>query len=406
MLYPAKDAKDFSNALKRQEGGLYASYNVKLLQNPEKKDIYNGLRWLLGKVTDKDMVVLFLSGHGQKEENSDYYYLTKESNPRNLKDTAVSYFYIKETISKIPGKTLVFVDTTHEASKVKIKPVTSSDEITLNTPDSEYKNIIYDTLIDNKTKEAINKFYSTENGVIVFASNTGMQIAEENPKLGNGVFAKALIEGLDGAANITRDGVITINHLGLYLSERVKKLTGNKQTPVITKPEIISDFPIAMKVGGTDHEENETSYSYLYEVNNWVLSLSPTVKSLHEISGKIDERKKEEGFLNEVNIYTDCDSYLISLNQLSNSPGLDQKSRVSGNPSIRFHMNSGNYELNYLGMQHGVQSFKLDSNTWDALKNAKWAKLSYIGEDEILVEIKFEMINLPLLMRAIDSSCK
>ncbi len=406
LLYPAKDAKDFSNALKRQEGGLYASYYVRLLQNPEKKDIYNGLRWLLGEVTDKDMAVLYLSGHGQMEESNDYYFLTKESNPRNLKDTAVSYFYIKEIISKISGKTLLFVDTTHEVSKVITKSAASSDEIFLNTPDSDYPNMNYNTINDNQTKEAVNKFNSAENGVIVFASSTGKQLTEENPKLGNSAFAKALIEGLDGAANITIDGAITINHLDLYLSERVKKLTGNKQTPVTTKPEVISDFPIAMKVVGTDHEGNESSYNYSYEVNNWVLSLRPTVKSWHEISGKINERKKNEGFLNEINIYTDCDRYLISLNQLFNSPGLDKKSRASGKPSIRFHMNSGKYKLNYLGMQHGVQTFNLDSSTWDALKNAKWAKLSFVGEDEIPVEIKFEMINLPLLMRAIDSSCK
>ncbi len=39
---------------------------------------------------------------------------------------------------------------------------------------------------------------------------------------------------------------ITINKLDLYLSERVKTLTGNRQTPSTAKPVTIVDYPIAV----------------------------------------------------------------------------------------------------------------------------------------------------------------
>ncbi|MBP6808975.1 MAG: caspase family protein, partial [Chromatiaceae bacterium] len=93
----------------------------------------------------------------------------------------------------------------------------------------------------------INDLTAAENGVVVFASSTGKQYSLENPEWGNGAFTKALVEGFDGAANYTKDGRITINQLDLYLSERVKALTGNKQTPTTTKPQTITDFPIAVK---------------------------------------------------------------------------------------------------------------------------------------------------------------
>jgi hypothetical protein len=35
--------------------------------------------------------------------------------------------------------------------------------------------------------------------------------------------------------------------LDLYLSERVKELTGGKQTPTTAKPKTVPDFPIAVK---------------------------------------------------------------------------------------------------------------------------------------------------------------
>jgi hypothetical protein len=33
----------------------------------------------------------------------------------------------------------------------------------------------------------------------------------------------------------------------LYISERVKELTGGKQTPTTAKPNTVPDFPIAVK---------------------------------------------------------------------------------------------------------------------------------------------------------------
>ena len=54
------------------------------------------------------------------------------------------------------------------------------------------------------------------------------------------------MEGLDGKADYTGKGKITINMLDLYISERVKELTRGKQTPTTTKPYVIPDFPIAL----------------------------------------------------------------------------------------------------------------------------------------------------------------
>ena len=37
-----------------------------------------------------------------------------------------------------------------------------------------------------------------------------------------------------------------MNMLDLYLSERVKELTGGKQTPTTVKPQTVPDFPMAV----------------------------------------------------------------------------------------------------------------------------------------------------------------
>lgn len=93
----------------------------------------------------------------------------------------------------------------------------------------------------------VNELASAENGAVVFASSTGRQYSLEDPVWGNGAFTKALTEGLNGKAEYTGKGVITINMLDLYISERVKELTRGRQTPTTTKPKTIPDFPVAVK---------------------------------------------------------------------------------------------------------------------------------------------------------------
>jgi len=223
LKFAAKDARDFGAALQRQSGGLYREVVVRTLENPTSEELLDGLDWLRREVTARDIAVVFISGHGVNDPDGDYYYLTRDANVERLRRTAVPYFEVKKTLSALPSKVLAFVDTCHSGNIMGAR--------------RDVANIT----------GVINDLTSAENGVVVFASSTGKQYSLENDEWGNGAFTKALVEGVDGAANYTKDGRITINQLDLYLSERVKTLTGNKQTPTTTKPLTITDFPIALK---------------------------------------------------------------------------------------------------------------------------------------------------------------
>jgi tripartite ATP-independent transporter DctP family solute receptor len=79
-----------------------------------------------------------------------------------------------------------------------------------------------------ETTAVINELASAESGAVVFASSTGKQYSYENSAWGNGAFTKATVEGINGKADYTGKGKITINMLDLYLSERVKELTNGE----------------------------------------------------------------------------------------------------------------------------------------------------------------------------------
>lgn len=224
--YAAKDARDFSDAMAGQKSsGLYRDVKVRLLTDGEanKDEILDSLDWLLKETTSKDVAMLFLAGHGVNDRNGNYYYVPHDGDPGSLRRSGVAYHDIKDALSSLAGKAVFFVDTCHAGNVIGDKRRGTVD-------------------IDR----VANDLSGAENGVVVFASSTGRQFSLERNEWGNGAFTKALVEGLAGGADFTKDGAVTLNELDLYLSERVKTLTEGEQTPTTTKPRTVPDFPVVV----------------------------------------------------------------------------------------------------------------------------------------------------------------
>jgi WD40 repeat protein len=93
----------------------------------------------------------------------------------------------------------------------------------------------------------VNELSSAENGTVVFASSTGRQQSIESEEWGNGAFTKALVEGLNGQADLLKKGEIKISTLEAYVADRVKDLTKGEQTPTVAKPQTVQDYTIALR---------------------------------------------------------------------------------------------------------------------------------------------------------------
>ncbi|RMD94422.1 MAG: hypothetical protein D6811_02860, partial [Alphaproteobacteria bacterium] len=221
---PAKDAKDFSAAVLAQKGKLYRDVVVKTLIDGQATgdNILDGLDWLTRETTSKDVAMLFLAGHGVDDNTGDYYFLPSDVNTRRLRRTGIPFYEIKKTMESLAGKALFFVDSCHSGDVMgKRRGVADINAV-------------------------VNELSSAETGAVVFAASTGNQYSLEDDRWGNGAFTKALVEGLRGKADFRHLGRITVNMLDLYISERVKELTGGRQTPTTTKPSTIPDFPVAV----------------------------------------------------------------------------------------------------------------------------------------------------------------
>jgi len=224
---PAKDARDFAGALMKQKGRLYGDVQVHLLTDAEatRDNVVDGFEWLQHAVTAHDVGMMFLAGHGMNDNNGRYYFLPHNADPEKLLRTGVPQSDIRDTLSRMAGKAVFFVDTCHSGNALgTAKTRGLGDDI----------------------NAFVNDLASAENGVVVFTASTGRQFSLEDPAWGNGAFTKAVVEGLNGKADFQKTGRITLKGLDYYIDERVKELTGGRQSPVSIAPSGVADFPIAV----------------------------------------------------------------------------------------------------------------------------------------------------------------
>jgi WD40 repeat protein len=227
LNFPAKDATDFVEAMRLQEGGLYSKVEFKLLTDKlaTKDNILDGLEWVQRQTTSRDVAMVFFAGHGVNDNLNRYFFCTHNFEEQSLLRTGVAYSDIRSAVEAIAGKALFFVDTCHAGNAIGARSRGGLADIV----------------------GLVNELSSVENGVIVFTAATSKQNSLEDAQWGNGAFTKALVEGLKGAADIKNQGKITVSLLDFYVAERVKELTGGKQTPATVKPETVPDFPIAIR---------------------------------------------------------------------------------------------------------------------------------------------------------------
>ena len=226
LAFGAKDARDFAGAVLAQQGGLYGDIIIKRLTDDDasRDEILDGLDWIRRETASKDVAMVFLAGHGVNDSDGTYYFLPVNAESQQLlRGASVPFSAIKTTVESLAGKTILFVNTCHAGNVMgKRRSVTDINAF-------------------------VNELASAENGAVVFSASTGRQYSLEDPVWANGAFTKALLEGLNGQADYTGTGRITVNMLDLYISERVKKPTNRKQPPTTAKPNTVPDFPIALK---------------------------------------------------------------------------------------------------------------------------------------------------------------
>jgi WD40 repeat protein len=230
LEYAAKDAEDFVKAIELQKNsGLYGNFMHKLLVSTDKvkdanrNNILTQLEWLMDNTTDRDVVMVFLSGHGINDYDGKYNFLPFDGEDRRVYTNGIDSDDFRKFLSKTYGtKVFFFLDTCRSGS------------------------ILLDDIKGDQMPDVdkfANELADLESGVIVFSSSTGRQDSIELKDEKNGAFTKALVEAIKGFADSkgNSDRFITIRELDAYLFDRVRELTDAKQKPRTAKPKHIKE---------------------------------------------------------------------------------------------------------------------------------------------------------------------
>jgi uncharacterized caspase-like protein len=218
---------------KAQKGGLYDkvitySPHESLRDADATRDaVLDGLDWIRHAVTtNNDVAMIFPAGHGIKTPDQHYRFLPYDYDPDRGERTTISDSELHDYLTKIGGKKIFFFDTCHSGAVLGGRAVDAQPDV----------------------DRFANDLKAAENGIIVFTSSTGNELSQERPEWMHGAFTLAVLEGLRGQAARPDIPVVMISDLQGYISQRVQRLTGGNQKPMMAMPKTVEDYPISMRL--------------------------------------------------------------------------------------------------------------------------------------------------------------
>lgn len=206
---PGRDAKELGRVLDSPE--ICAFDDVVMLLNENSSKVGEAIDYFLSNRKPDDLLVLYFSGHGVRDEFGSLYLAVRNTNRGRLHSTAIKSDFIRE-----------LMDHSRSKRQILILDCCNSGAFTQGTKAAVGVSI--------GTASAFEAGY----GRIILTASDSTQYAWEGDEVigetDNSLFTHFLIEGLDGEADLDGDGQITVDELYDYAYEKVK-LTTPKQTP-------------------------------------------------------------------------------------------------------------------------------------------------------------------------------
>ena len=207
---PGKDAKALGRVLDSPEIGAFD--DVITLVNESTSKVGEAIDYFFSLKKPDDLLVLYFSGHGVRDEYGSLYLAVKNTNRARLRSTAIKSDFIREAMDQSRSK-----------RQVLILDCCNSGAFAQGTKAA--------TGVSIGTASA---FEGTGYGRVVLTASDATQFAWEGDQVigetENSLFTRFLVKGLEGEADNDGDGKITVDELYDYVYEQIVKITP-KQTP-------------------------------------------------------------------------------------------------------------------------------------------------------------------------------
>lgn len=208
LTAPGKDAEDFAYVLKDED--ICAFDEVNVLLNPLSSTVLVAIDEFFDQRKPDDLLVLYFSGHGVRDEFGTLYLAVKNTNRSRLRSTAIRSDYIREAM-----------DQSRSRRQVVVVDCCNSGAFPQGTK-AEFGG----TMGMVSALQGYGRFVLTASDSTQFAWEGNRIIGETQ----NSLFTHFLVKGLKGEADSDGDGRITVDELYDYAYEQISKLTP-KQIP-------------------------------------------------------------------------------------------------------------------------------------------------------------------------------
>jgi hypothetical protein len=245
LRYAVPDANAIYQVL-TGSAGFKKEHVLLLTDMADKKPTLRNLKWALGtflarSAKKQDTVLIFFAGHGAPEvdprgverDGLAKYLVPIDAEPDDLYSTGLPMDELQNIFSRIEAeRVVVFLDSCYSGAAGG-RTFTSKK-----TRASYLDDLFLERLARSKGRAIITASRPTE---------VSLELAE----LGHGIFSYYLIEGLKGAADLNRDGIVVLQELYEYVEQQVaqkSRAVGGNQHPMM-KGELEGLLPL-MKVSG------------------------------------------------------------------------------------------------------------------------------------------------------------
>ena len=240
LRYAARDAEAVYQVL-TGPGGFKTEHVLLLTDRTERRPTLRNIRWALGTLLARsarkeDTVVIFFAGHGAPEvdprgverDGLAKYLAPIDVDPDDLFSSALAMDDIQTIFSRIEAeRVVVFIDACYSGAA---GGRTFSSTKTRSTG-------VDDLFLERLTR--------SKGRAIVTASRPS-EVSIELSALGHGIFTYYLVEGLKGAADANRDGIVSLQELYEYVEQEVTaraRSVGGNQHPMM-KGELEGPLPL------------------------------------------------------------------------------------------------------------------------------------------------------------------
>jgi hypothetical protein len=245
LRYTVPDAEAVYQVL-TGPAGFKPEHVLLLTDRTEKKPTYRNLKWALGTFLARsaqkdDTVVIFFAGHGAPEvdqrglerDGLAKYLVPSDADPDDLYSTALPMDELQTIFGRIEAeRVVVFLDACYSGAA-------GGRTFTSKKTRSAH---LDDLFLERLTRAK---------GRAIITASRPAEVSLELPELGHGLFTFYILQGLKGAADLNRDGIVSLQELYEYVEQQVSqksRAVGGNQHPVM-KGELEGVLPL-VKVGG------------------------------------------------------------------------------------------------------------------------------------------------------------